>query len=159
MDGRTVGLLVGAVGGTAFVVFNAPRLPTAVGVPLAVLAVAALVGLVVLVLRRRGGPGARASGNKGRGSMVTLLTTGPDGSWTRALARHESSTRTELQSADVEQRPRQQRVVLRRQVVDLDDGLDLLPILMRGGQVTFMAKWDAVAWIALAQRLRPTYGG
>ena len=37
--------------------------------------------------------------------------------------------------------------------------LGTLPILMRGGQVTFMAKWDAVAWIALAQRLRPTYGG
>ena len=30
---------------------------------------------------------------------------------------------------------------------------------MRGGQVTLMARWDAVAWIELAQRRRPTYGG
>ena len=37
--------------------------------------------------------------------------------------------------------------------------LGTLPVLLRGGQVTYMAKWDAVAWIALAQRLRPSYGG
>ena len=37
--------------------------------------------------------------------------------------------------------------------------LGTLPILLRGGQVTYMARWDAVAWIALAQRLRPSYGG
>ena len=40
-------------------------------------------------------------------------------------------------------------------------GLQLctLPVLLRGGQVTFMAKWDVVTWIELAQQLRPTYGG
>lgn len=40
-------------------------------------------------------------------------------------------------------------------------GLQLasLPVLLRGGQVTFMAKWDPLVWIDLAQRLRPTYGG
>ncbi|OLL72373.1 Long-chain-fatty-acid--CoA ligase [Pseudonocardia sp. Ae168_Ps1] len=40
-------------------------------------------------------------------------------------------------------------------------GLQLasLPILVRGGQITFMPRWDVVRWIELAQRLRPTYGG
>ena len=40
-------------------------------------------------------------------------------------------------------------------------GLQLasLPVLLRGGQITFMAKWDPLVWIDLAQRLRPTYGG
>ncbi len=40
-------------------------------------------------------------------------------------------------------------------------GLQLasLPVLLRGGQVTFMARWDPLVWIDLAQRLRPTYGG
>jgi long-chain acyl-CoA synthetase len=40
-------------------------------------------------------------------------------------------------------------------------GLQLasLPILLRGGQITFMPRWDVTAWIDLAQRLRPTYGG
>lgn len=40
-------------------------------------------------------------------------------------------------------------------------GLQLasLPVLARGGRVTFMPRWDAVAWLDLAQRLRPTYGG
>jgi long-chain acyl-CoA synthetase len=40
-------------------------------------------------------------------------------------------------------------------------GLQLasLPILLRGGQITFMGKWDPLVWIDLAQRLRPTYGG
>jgi long-chain acyl-CoA synthetase len=40
-------------------------------------------------------------------------------------------------------------------------GLQLasLPILLRGGEVTFMPRWDVAVWIDLAQRLRPTYGG
>jgi len=40
-------------------------------------------------------------------------------------------------------------------------GLQLasLPVLLRGGQITFMAKWDPLVWVDLAQRLRPTYGG
>jgi len=40
-------------------------------------------------------------------------------------------------------------------------GLQLasLPVLLRGGQITFMARWDPLVWIDLAQRLRPTYGG
>jgi long-chain acyl-CoA synthetase len=40
-------------------------------------------------------------------------------------------------------------------------GLQLasLPILLRGGQITFMPRWDVGVWLDLAQRLRPTYGG
>jgi long-chain acyl-CoA synthetase len=40
-------------------------------------------------------------------------------------------------------------------------GLQLasLPVLLRGGQITFMARWDPLVWIDLARRLRPTYGG
>jgi long-chain acyl-CoA synthetase len=40
-------------------------------------------------------------------------------------------------------------------------GLQLgsLPILLRGGQITFMPRWDVTRWIELAQRLRPTFGG
>ncbi|RZT84407.1 long-chain acyl-CoA synthetase [Pseudonocardia sediminis] len=40
-------------------------------------------------------------------------------------------------------------------------GLQLasLPVLLRGGQITFMPRWDPLVWIELAQRLRPTYGG
>jgi long-chain acyl-CoA synthetase len=40
-------------------------------------------------------------------------------------------------------------------------GLQLasLPILLRGGQITFMPRWDVTTWLDLAQRLRPTYGG
>jgi long-chain acyl-CoA synthetase len=40
-------------------------------------------------------------------------------------------------------------------------GLQLasLPILLRGGQITFMPRWDVTVWLDLAQRLRPTYGG
>ncbi|MBW0104054.1 class I adenylate-forming enzyme family protein [Pseudonocardia sp. KRD291] len=40
-------------------------------------------------------------------------------------------------------------------------GLQLasLPVLLRGGQITFMPRWDPIAWLELAQRLRPTYGG
>lgn len=34
-----------------------------------------------------------------------------------------------------------------------------LPTLLRGGQITFMGKWDPVAWLDLATTLRPTYGG
>jgi long-chain acyl-CoA synthetase len=37
--------------------------------------------------------------------------------------------------------------------------LAMLPVLLRGGQVTFMPRWDVVEWLDLAQRLRPTYGG
>ena len=40
-------------------------------------------------------------------------------------------------------------------------GLQLgsLPILLRGGQITFMPRWDVTLWLDLAQRLRPTFGG
>lgn len=40
-------------------------------------------------------------------------------------------------------------------------GLQLasLTILACGGEVTFMPRWDVVAWLDLAQRLRPTFGG
>jgi long-chain acyl-CoA synthetase len=40
-------------------------------------------------------------------------------------------------------------------------GLQLasLPMLLRGGQITFMPKWDPMVWLELATRLRPTYGG
>ncbi|MGD9527700.1 MAG: class I adenylate-forming enzyme family protein [Pseudonocardia sp.] len=40
-------------------------------------------------------------------------------------------------------------------------GLQLasLTVLARGGEITFMPRWDAATWIDLAQRLRPTYGG
>src|ERR1700754_93040 len=40
-------------------------------------------------------------------------------------------------------------------------GLQLasLPILLRGGQITFMPCWDVTVWLDLAQRLRPTFGG
>ncbi|MBC3190592.1 acyl--CoA ligase [Pseudonocardia sp. C8] len=40
-------------------------------------------------------------------------------------------------------------------------GLQLasLPVLARGGRITFMPRWDALEWLDLAQRLRPTYGG
>ncbi|GLZ48125.1 AMP-dependent synthetase [Actinomycetospora sp. NBRC 106375] len=39
-------------------------------------------------------------------------------------------------------------------------GLQLvsLPVLLRGGEITMMARWDPVAWLELAARLRPTYG-
>jgi long-chain acyl-CoA synthetase len=40
-------------------------------------------------------------------------------------------------------------------------GLQLasLPVLVRGGQITFMPRWDVVAWLELVERLRPSYGG
>ncbi|MEN3300803.1 class I adenylate-forming enzyme family protein [Pseudonocardia sp.] len=40
-------------------------------------------------------------------------------------------------------------------------GLQLasLPVLLRGGQITFMPRWDPLRWLDLAKRLRPTYGG
>jgi long-chain acyl-CoA synthetase len=40
-------------------------------------------------------------------------------------------------------------------------GLQLasLTILMRGGQITFMPRWDVTRWIELVQTLRPSYGG
>ena len=40
-------------------------------------------------------------------------------------------------------------------------GLQLasLTMLLRGGQITFMPKWDVTRWLELAQTLRPTYGG
>lgn len=40
-------------------------------------------------------------------------------------------------------------------------GLQLasLPVLLRGGEVTLMARWDAPVWLDLATRLRPTFGG
>ena len=53
MVAQAVGLLIGAAGGTAFVVFNSSRIPPPYGVAAAVLAVLALVGLVVLLVRQR----------------------------------------------------------------------------------------------------------
>ncbi|WP_433802503.1 class I adenylate-forming enzyme family protein [Actinomycetospora sp. CA-084318] len=40
-------------------------------------------------------------------------------------------------------------------------GLQLasLPMLVRGGQITFMPRWDVVRWLELVEELRPTYGG
>lgn len=40
-------------------------------------------------------------------------------------------------------------------------GLQLasLTMLLRGGQITFMPRWDVVRWLELARTLRPTYGG
>ncbi|MCO1654595.1 class I adenylate-forming enzyme family protein [Pseudonocardia humida] len=40
-------------------------------------------------------------------------------------------------------------------------GLQLasLPLLLRGGQITFMPRWDVGRWVELAQQLRPTFGG
>lgn len=40
-------------------------------------------------------------------------------------------------------------------------GLQLatVPILLRGGQLTYVPKWDVDRWLELAQELKPTYGG
>lgn len=40
-------------------------------------------------------------------------------------------------------------------------GLQLasLPILLRGGQITLMPRWDVVRWLELVDTLRPSYGG
>ena len=40
-------------------------------------------------------------------------------------------------------------------------GLQLcsLPVLARGGQITFMPKWDPREWLQLVQQLRPSIGG
>lgn len=40
-------------------------------------------------------------------------------------------------------------------------GLQLasLPMLLRGGRITFMPRWDVTRWVELAQEIRPTYGG
>lgn len=37
--------------------------------------------------------------------------------------------------------------------------LATVPILLRGGQLTYMPKWDVDRWLELAQELKPTYGG
>ena len=128
------------------------------------------------------------------GEKITLLTTGPDGSFGRALVRAEPSHDVVPRRDDddalimytsgstgvpkgVRQTHRntmaQVEAVIEVYELGAEDhallpmplfhvgGLQLgtLPVLLRGGQVTYMAKWDAVAWIALAQRLRPSYGG
>jgi long-chain acyl-CoA synthetase len=128
------------------------------------------------------------------GEKVTLLTTGPEGSFDRALARCEPS-RHVVPRRDADDAlimytsgstgvPKGVRQTHRNTMAQVEavievyeltaadhallpmplfhvGGLQLgtLPILLRGGQVTYMARWDAVAWIALAQRLRPSYGG
>ncbi|MEJ2885193.1 class I adenylate-forming enzyme family protein [Actinomycetospora aeridis] len=40
-------------------------------------------------------------------------------------------------------------------------GLQLasVPLLLRGGQITLMPRWDVEVWLEIAQRLRPTIGG
>ncbi len=40
-------------------------------------------------------------------------------------------------------------------------GLQLasLPLLLRGGQITLMPRWDVEVWLELVRRLRPTVGG
>jgi long-chain acyl-CoA synthetase len=40
-------------------------------------------------------------------------------------------------------------------------GLQLatVPLLLRGGQITLMPRWDVEVWLDMAQRLRPTIGG
>jgi long-chain acyl-CoA synthetase len=128
------------------------------------------------------------------GEKITLLTTGPEGSFDRALLRAEPSHEVVPRRDDddalimytsgstgvpkgVRQTHRntmaQVEAVIEVYELGAEDhallpmplfhvgGLQLgtLPVLVRGGQVTYMAKWDAVAWIALAQRLRPSYGG
>ena len=37
--------------------------------------------------------------------------------------------------------------------------LSTVPILLRGGQLTFMPRWDVDRWLELALTLKPTYGG
>jgi long-chain acyl-CoA synthetase len=37
--------------------------------------------------------------------------------------------------------------------------LAMLPLLLRGGQMTLMPRWDVEVWLDLARRLRPTIGG
>jgi hypothetical protein len=75
---QAIGLLIGAVGGAAFVVFNSSRIPPPFGVGAAVLAVLALVGLVVLLVRRRGvdeeAPGPdEGPGMFGRGYRLVVI--------------------------------------------------------------------------------------
>ncbi len=81
MDGRAMGLLIGAVGGTAFVVFNAPRVGAPLGVGAAVLAVLALVGLIVLLVSQRGAGGGvpdpeAGPGRYGRGYRIVVAAEG-----------------------------------------------------------------------------------
>jgi long-chain acyl-CoA synthetase len=141
------------------------------------------------------GPGdAAPAGGAARRRKVTLLTTGPEGSFAaRWPAASRRTTWCPARDADdalimytsgstgvpkgVRQTHRntmaQVEAVIEVYELTAADhallpmplfhvgGLQLgtLPILLRGGQVTFMAKWDAVAWIGLAERLRPSYGG
>jgi long-chain acyl-CoA synthetase len=128
------------------------------------------------------------------GPDVTVLTTGPDGTFARAVADHapvhavvprldgdDALIMYTSGSTGVPKGVRQTHRNIAAQVEGVIDlyrltaedhvlncmplfhvgGLQLasLPILLRGGQITFMPKWDPLAWIDLAQRLRPTYGG
>ncbi|MCW0215588.1 MAG: acyl--CoA ligase [Pseudonocardia sp.] len=128
------------------------------------------------------------------GAPVTILTTGPDGGFARAVAahepRHDVVPRLDRDDAllmytsgstGVPKGVRQTHRNIAAQVdgvVDLYEitaadhvlncmplfhvgGLQLasLPILLRGGQITFMPRWDPFVWLDLAKRLRPTYGG
>ncbi|HEY0816886.1 MAG TPA: class I adenylate-forming enzyme family protein [Pseudonocardia sp.] len=128
------------------------------------------------------------------GEKVALLVTGPDGSLTSALGRHEPMLQVEPR-LDVDDAllmytsgstgvPKGVRQTHRNTMAEIEATIDVyeltaedralvpmplfhvgglqlctLPILLRGGEVTFMARWDVAAWIELAQRLRPTYGG
>lgn len=127
-------------------------------------------------------------------AKIALLTTGPDGSFTSAVARYEQSPRVEprldgddallMYTSGSTGVPKGVRQTHRNTMAEIEGAIEVyeltsgdvalvpmplfhvgglqlctLPVLVRGGEVTFMAKWDAVAWIELAQRLRPTYGG
>ncbi len=128
------------------------------------------------------------------GVALTLLTTGPDGGFARAVAGQEPThhvvPRLDRDDALIMYTsgstgvPKGVRQTHRNTTAQVDAVVDLyeltaadhvlncmplfhvgglqlagLPVLLRGGQVTFMAKWDPLVWIDLAQRLRPTYGG